>query len=170
MASFIATIHRFEKNGDKTGWTYIEIPADVAEQLQPGSKKAFRVKGYLDAYAFSGVSLLPVGNGKFLMALNGEIRKGIGKRKGAMVEVKMEADHRRWELPAYINECLEDEPAARDFFQSLPEGHRRYFARWIESAKTQTTKTKRLALMVTALAKKMGYSEMIRANRGKDPE
>lgn len=41
---FIATIHRFESKGEKTGWTYIEIPVDIAQQLKPGNKKSFRVK------------------------------------------------------------------------------------------------------------------------------
>ena len=168
MITFITIIHQFEQNCDKTGWTYIEIPAGIAAELQPNSKKAFRVKGFLDAYAFSGVSLLPFGNGKFLMAINGDMRKEIRKRKDAMVEVRIEADRREWELPACIQECLEDEPAALKFFRSLPKSHQRYFARWIESAKTENTKTKRLAQMVNALAKKLGYSDMIRENRGKD--
>lgn len=165
MISFTTTIQQFGENGDKTGWTYIEIPADVAEQLQPGSRKAFRVKGFLDEYAFSGISLLPFGNGHFLMALNASIRKGIGKRKGAMLQVRIEADKEMWEIPSYVKECMEDEPAALDFFLSLPRGHQRYFVTWIESAKTESTRTKRLAQMVTALAKKWGYGEMIRANR-----
>jgi len=45
MIQFIVTIHRFEKQGEKTGWTYIEIPVDIAEKLKPGSKKSFRVLG-----------------------------------------------------------------------------------------------------------------------------
>jgi hypothetical protein len=30
MVQFTTTIHRFEKQGEKTGWTYVEIPADLA--------------------------------------------------------------------------------------------------------------------------------------------
>lgn len=167
MISFTTTIHQFKENGDKTGWTYIEIPADVADRLQPGSKKAFRVKGFLDDYAFSGISLLPLGNGAFLMALNAAVRKAIRKQKGAHVDVKIVPDQKAWEIPAYIKECLEDEPVATQFFQSLPQSHQRYFVRWVESAKTAHTQTKRLAQMVTTLAKKQGYGEMIRENREK---
>ena len=57
---FTATIKRFRENAEKTGWTYIEIPASLAEKLVPGNKKGFRVKGYLDDYAFDGISLLPM--------------------------------------------------------------------------------------------------------------
>ena len=39
MVHFITTILKFDKQGEKTGWTYIEIPADIAEQLKPNNKK-----------------------------------------------------------------------------------------------------------------------------------
>ncbi|MBE7172063.1 MAG: DUF1905 domain-containing protein [Williamsia sp.] len=167
MVSFTATIYQFKENGDKTGWTYIEIPANLASVLQPGSKKSFRVKGFLDDYAFSGVSLLPHGEGNFLMALNATIRKGIRKRKDATVRVRMETDNQVWEIPGYITDCLDDEPAAKAHLQSLPKSHQRYFIKWVESAKTEPTKTKRLGQMITALAKGQGYPEMVRANRDK---
>ena len=165
MIFFTTTILQFQEHGDKTGWTYIEIPADLAGQLQPGSKKSFRVKGSLDSHAFSGVSLLPLGNGNFMMALNATMRKQIGKRKGAMLQVRLEADHQEFEIPLYIKECMQDEPAAGAYFATLPKGHQRYFVTWIESAKTETTRTKRLAMAVTALARGQGYGEMIRENK-----
>ena len=64
-------------------------------------------------------------------------------------------------------ECLADEPAASAFFQSLAGSHQRYFSKWIDSAKTEPTRTKRIALAVNALAKKWGYPEMIRASQEK---
>jgi hypothetical protein len=41
MLEFIATISRFKEQGEKTGWTYIEVPANLASQLVPGNKKGF---------------------------------------------------------------------------------------------------------------------------------
>ena len=35
MIQFTTTIHKFGVKGEKTGWTYIEIPADLAQQLKP---------------------------------------------------------------------------------------------------------------------------------------
>lgn len=165
MISFTATILKFLENGEKTGWTYIEIPSHTAELLQPGNRKAFRVKGSLDKYSFTGISLLPVGEGKFIMPLNAAIRKNIGKRKGATVHVSIEADKRLFEPPVYIHECLEDEPKAKVFFFGLPKSHQRYFINWIESAKTEPTKTKRLAQAVTAWSKGHGFAEMVLVNK-----
>lgn len=33
MITFTATILKFSKQGEKTGWSYIEIPAGIPEQL-----------------------------------------------------------------------------------------------------------------------------------------
>ena len=83
--TFNTTILRFGKHGEKTGWTYIVIPADVAQKINPGNKKVFRTKGKLDNYEFSGKSLLPMGKGEFILTIDGKIRKSIGKRHGAML-------------------------------------------------------------------------------------
>jgi hypothetical protein len=75
-------------------------PADIAAELHPANKKSFRVKGYLDKYPIVEISLLPMGGGKYMMPLNATIRKGIGKRKGSMVEVTLEQDQNPWKGPA----------------------------------------------------------------------
>ena len=70
MITFNATIKKFGHQGEKTGWTYIEIPEAIAQQLMPDNKKSFRVKGKLDEYTFEGRSLVPTGGGDFILALN----------------------------------------------------------------------------------------------------
>ena len=105
---FIATIHRFESKGEKTGWTYIEIPVDIAQQLKPGNKKSFRVKGKLDDFKIDGIALIPMGGGVFIMALNADLRKGIGKRKGAMMKVQLSADEKGFVFNKDFIDCLAD--------------------------------------------------------------
>jgi hypothetical protein len=168
MVTYTTTIHKFEKNGDKTGWTYIEIPADIAAQLKPGNKKSFRVKGKLDKFKIAGVALLPAGNGTFMMALNAIMRKGIGKKHGAMLQVQLTEDKAPFQFNQDFIECLSDEPIANHFFETLTPSHQRYFSKWIDEAKTETTRTKRMAQAVSALAQKLGYSEMIRSQQKKN--
>ena len=168
MVRYTTTIHRFDKQGEKTGWTYIEIPADIAQKLKPDNKKEFKVKGKLDAHTIKRVSLLPMGGGKFIMALNASLRKAIGKRKGAMLKVQLEADDSPFIFNADFLECMNDEPVAKEFFQTLTGSHQRYFSKWIDDAKTLPTKAKRIAQAVTALAKKQGYPEMIRSQQKKN--
>src|SRR5262249_43922718 len=92
MVKFTTTILKFDKQGEKTGWTYIVIPAATANRLKPGEKKSFRIKGKLDNFAIQGAALLPMGEGDFILPLNAAIRKGIGKRKGAQLIVQIEED------------------------------------------------------------------------------
>jgi len=164
MIRFTATLLKFKEKGEKTGWTYIEIPSKLAEQLNPGVKKSFRVKGKLDAYAFDALALLPMGEGNFILPLKTDIRRSIKKNAGATVQVQMALQPKGYELDKEFVECLKDEPKALEFFDTLTGSHRIYFSKWIGSAKTAETKAKRIALAVNALAKKWGYPEMIRAN------
>lgn len=163
MLQFETLIKKFGDKGEKTGWTYIEMPAAIAEKLKPNNKKSFRVKGSLDDYAFEGLALIPMGEGNFILALNAAIRKKIGKRKGATLKVKIEVDTSPVKLNAELLECLADEPACLSFFNQLTPGHRKYFSNWIDSAKTDPTKTKRIAQTVNALSKHQDYGQMIRA-------
>lgn len=164
---FSVTIHKFDKQGEKTGWTYFEIPPDIAQQLKPGNKKEFKVKGKLDNHAINRVSLLPMGGGKFIMPVNAAMRKATGKKAGAMLKVQLEADDSEFVYNTDLIACLADDPIAKKFFLSLPGSHQRYFSKWIDSAKTEPTRTKRIAMAINALAKKWGYGEMIRASQGK---
>lgn len=168
MVKYTATMLKFDKQGEKTGWTYIVIPEDIAQELKPGNRKSFRVKGKLDKYAIEAIALMPMGDGSFIMPLNAGIRKGIAKRVGAKVVVQItEDDNPEPVTSPELMECLEDEPDALAFFNSLPKGHRNYFMKWIESAKTAPTKAKRIAQAITGLARKQDYGTMIRSNKGK---
>lgn len=169
MVGFSASIKKFENQGEKTGWSYIEIPADVSEQIKPGVRTSFRVKGKLDHFKIAGVSVLPMGGGGFIMPINAAMRKGTGKRYGAMLNVQLEADNKPFQFNKDFMECLADEPEAALFFKTLPGSHQRYFSKWIDDAKTEATKTKRIAQAVTALSKKHAYGEMLRSLKKEKP-
>ena len=117
--SFTATLLKFAKKGEKTGWTYIHFPADITSRLKKGTKTTFRVKGKLDDYAIKAVALLPMGDGDFIMPVNGTMRKALKKKEGAMLQVNVEADNEEQPLSTDFLECLEDEPEALAFFKSL---------------------------------------------------
>lgn len=165
MISFIATLQRFDKKGEKTGWTYFEISASQARKLKPKTKVSFRVRGMLDAYKLSQAALIPMGDGKFILPINAAIRKATGKRQGDKLKVTLEADNRQFTLSPELIACLKDEPPAWAYFKTLPGSHQKYFSKWIDSAKTSATKTKRILMAVIALSSKQGYAEMIRANK-----
>ena len=166
MVEFTTVILQFAEQGEKTGWSYIEIPADIAQQMKPGNKKSFRVKGMLDAFPVNGMALMPMGEGNFIMALKAEVRKWIHKNAGAMLQIRLEADNDfKVEMPDDLQECFDFEPEAFEFFNSLPKSHREYFIKWIDSAKTNETRAKRIINTVNAMLRKWSYSQMIRAMR-----
>src|SRR5687768_179572 len=117
--SFKAVLQKFDSHGDKTGWTYILVSKEIAEKIKPGVRRSFRVKGAIDKHPIAGVSMIPYGGGDFIIPVNGEMRKGIGKRKGDSVAVKLSEDDREYEINKEFLECLEDDPAASDHFHSL---------------------------------------------------
>jgi hypothetical protein len=163
MIKYTTTIHKFDKQGEKTGWTYIELPADIAQEIFPNNKKSFRVKGKLDTFAIKSVAVMPMGDGSFIMALNANMRKGIGKKHGAMLQVQLTKDDDAFELNSELIACLKEDNEAQQFFESLAPSHQRYFSKWIDDAKTEPTKVKRLTECILALSQQKDYGTMIRA-------
>ena len=162
------TLLKYGSNGEKTGWTYIDIPVELAERLKPGQRNSFRVKGWLDTYPLRQVALIPVGEGAFVLPVNAEIRRTIRKEEGAMVQVSLEVDGEPLAQSADLLTCLADDPDAHAYFDSLPPGHQRYYIKWIESAKMPQTKAKRIAQAITGFSLKMDYGDMIRYHKNRE--
>lgn len=168
MVTFDTQIKKFGDNGDKTGWTYITVPQDIAAQLKPGNKKGFKVKGKLDNFSIAMVSLIPMGDGSFIIPLNAAFRKGIAKRVGAMLRVQVKEDKAIYQLNRFLMDCLEDAPEAQAFFNTLTASHKNYFSKWIDSAKTDATRDKRIAQAIYGLERKMDYGATIRFHQKKE--
>jgi uncharacterized protein YdeI (YjbR/CyaY-like superfamily) len=165
MVSFTAQIKKFGNQGEKTGWTYVTIPQELAQALKPDTKKSYRVKGNLDQHKVGGLALVPMGGGAFILPLNAELRKKIRKKEGDTLQLQLEEDTAVVQLPEDLLACLDDEPAAKAHFFSLPPSHRLYYGRWIDSAKTDATRTRRIAQAVNALAQAKDYGTMIREGK-----
>jgi len=164
MVEFDTIMLQFAEQGEKTGWTYIDIPADSAQQLKPDTRTSFRVKGMLDSVPVNGMALMPMGEGNFIMALKAEVRKKLHKNAGAMLHVCLEEDTEyKVDVPDDLQECFDFEPEAVDFFYSLPKSHRDYFIKWINQAKTNETRAKRIVNTVNAMLRKWKFNEMLRA-------
>ena len=163
MIKFTATILKFDEQGEKSGWTYVVIPAELAKQLKPNNKKSFYIKGKLDRHTIKQKAVLPMGEGDFILPLNAEICKAIGKRKGAQLQIQLALDESAFVFSKEMMECLEDEPKAFANFKKLNNSEQKYFSKWIDSAKTQETKAKRIVQMLNAMLKGYRYGEMIRS-------
>jgi len=166
MLHIVTSIERFDKKGEKTGWHFIEISAAKAKKLKD-SKVSFRVKGTIDALTIQKTALIPMGNGDFILPLNATLRKAIGKKHGDKITINLELDERKLILSPDLIRCLKEDPAALQFFKSLPPSHQQYYSKWIESAKTAATKAKRIVMSMEGFGKKQGYGEMMRAYKNR---
>ncbi|MCG7858748.1 YdeI/OmpD-associated family protein [Flavihumibacter sp.] len=165
MVRFTALIEKFGQMGEKTGWTYVKVPAAIAVKLKPGCRKSFRVRGKMDDHEISGMAMIPMGEGDFILALKTELRRKLSKRAGDMLKLALEEDKVPYELNPDLLLCLKDEPDAFAYFNTLASSHKVYFSKWIDSAKTEETKASRIAEAVIALSKGWGYPEMLRARK-----
>jgi uncharacterized protein YdeI (YjbR/CyaY-like superfamily) len=90
------------------------------------------------------------------------------KRPGGPIfsfSVQMLVDRSEIEISPHLLECLEDDNAAKAYFNKIPGSHQKYYSRWIETAKTLETKAKRIALAIKALSRQMDYNSMIREDK-----
>jgi len=154
--------------GEKTRWMYIEIPAKIAAEISPGTKKSFRVKGKLDNYPIEKVALMPMGEGNFIMPFNAQMRKGTRKRDGAILKVSFELDKRSIPINTELLDCLADEPQALKNFNRLSKSQQGYFSKWIDTAKTGSTKVKRIGECVNAQLFGRNFSQMLREIKSRD--
>lgn len=169
MINLKAEIERFEANGEKTGWSYIFVPHTVAEQIKPGERRSIRVKGTIDQVEISGMSLIPMGQGDFIIALNKTLRKQLKKEAGAKVELNLSFDADfKIEMPDDLEICLAEEERLLEQFLAMPKSHQNYYINWLNTAKTEVTRIKRLAMIVNAMAEKLDFGGMLRRERQKD--
>ncbi|WP_293299779.1 YdeI/OmpD-associated family protein [Pedobacter sp. UBA4863] len=166
MVNFNAEIEKFDSNGEKTGWSYVFVPENVAQQIKPEERRGFRVRGYIDQLAISGKSLIPMGGGDFILALDAKIRKQLRKEVGRPVTLSLtyDADF-KIEMPEDLEVCLAQEEGLLEHFLSYTKAHQNYFINWLNTAKTEPTRTKRLIMIVDAMAKKQDFGLMMRSNK-----
>lgn len=170
MVDFQAKILRAETQGAAmVGWTYVAIPRAIANQLKPDYKQVYRVRGEIDGHVFSGLALMPKGEGDYFLAINGGMRRVLKKGVGDVLVCSLE-EHKDFtiELPEDLEICLlDDEADLMQRFMALPKSHRNYFIKYINDAKTELTRTKRIIMTVEAMARALDFGAMIRLDKAR---
>jgi hypothetical protein len=85
--------------------------------------------------------------GEFLVGLSKAVRESAGVQAGdtATLELALDAEPREVEVPSALAAALAADPAARAAYEGLAFTHRKEFARWIEEAKREETRDRRVA-------------------------
>lgn len=107
-----------------------------------------KVKGRIDDYEFSGVNLLPVGNGHQFMRIKTEIKKKIGKDAPATVHVTLYEDNAPISIPEELLLCMKEEDGVLAKFEKYTDSQKKAFIDWINSAKTEQTRIDRIAKII----------------------
>ena len=143
-----------QKYPGKGGWTYVHIPKTFKNKEEKQAWK--KVRGTIDGYEIRKYHIFPMpnNNGLFL-PVKAEIRKHSKKKEGDKVHVILFTDNEPLDIPEEMLLCLQDEPKAFSFFNSISESEQKFYIQWVYSAKKEETKIDRLAKTINRLLKNL---------------
>lgn len=149
-----------QKFPGKGGWTYTIIP-----EIPPDKHAPFGwicVKGSIDGYKIGNHHLMPAetGSGQLLLSVKSEIRKKIRKEAGDFVHIILYPDREPAAVSDELLLCLQDDPEALQFFDSLPEAEQRKYVRWIQAARKDRTRADRIARTLTGLSRHLKFKDL----------
>jgi len=126
----------------------VVVPFDLKEAFGSGRPP---VLATVNGYTFR--TTLFTMDGRALLGLNREVRNAAGVEAGQEVSIELERDDepRTVEVPRDLAVALEADPAVRETFERLSYTHRKEYVRWIEEAKREETRTRRVAKSVELL-------------------
>jgi hypothetical protein len=129
--------------------TGIAVPPDLLESLGAGKRPAVRVTINGHTYRTTVGSV----DGQAMLPVSAEVRQGAGVAAGDEVEVEIELDTapREVTVPPDFAAALDQDPAARRFFDGLSYSNKRRFTLPIEEAKSAETRERRIAKAVSQL-------------------
>ena len=124
------------------GGAFVTVPFDVEAAF---GKKRVPVRATIDGEPYRG-TLVRMGGPQHLLLVLKAIRETIGKGPGDEVEVVLEEDTEPREVvvPPDLQAVLDGHPAAKTFFDELSYSHKREYVQWIEGAKRDETRQRRI--------------------------
>jgi hypothetical protein len=149
---FDALIMKF----DEMNAAFVEFPYDVETEF--GTKRQVKVQVTFDGYSYRG-SLAKMGHHCHFIGLSKEIRNAIEKNPGDIVHVILKKDEepRTITIPEDFKALLDENPNAKEYFDSLSHSNRNYYIQWITGAKKAGTREKRLRESIEMLSSKLKH-------------
>jgi hypothetical protein len=131
------------------GGAYVNIPFDVEKTF---GKKRVKVIASIEGEPYRG-TLVRMGEPQHMLPVLKEIREKIGKSFGDEIEIEIEEDlePRQVEVPPDLQQTLKAEPIAQDFFNRLSYTHQKEYVNWINEAKRDETRVKRIQQTIDML-------------------
>jgi len=133
------------------GGAFVEVPFDVERTF--GSKRP-KVKAMIEGVPYRGLLTRMGGPNHMLIILKG-IREQIGKTFGDEIKVSVELDveERVVTVPAELRRALKGNPKAKAVFEKLSFTHQKEYVTWINEAKKEETRVRRITKTMEMLVK-----------------
>jgi hypothetical protein len=134
------------------GGAFVEVPFDVEEAF--GSKRP-KVKATIEGVSYRG-TLVRMGTECHLLIILKGIREQVGKTFGDEVKITVELDTepRVVAIPKDLAGALKKDREAKIRFGKLSYTHQKEYVTWIEEAKKDETRQRRLAKTLVMLKAK----------------
>lgn len=146
--TFSAKLNRFPGTGT---WVYATLPFDAARVFK--TKSQIKVKGTLNGAEFRS-SLMPHGDGRHFIVVNKAMRAAAKAEVGDTITLTLEPDAAPRTVTALkdLQKALNANRAAKAAFGKLPYSHQREYVEWIESAKKDEMRLRRVVAAVEKIA------------------
>ncbi len=147
--------YKFEaiiKEGRKGG-AFVEVPLDIEKIF--GTKGRVKVNVVFNGSVTYRGSLAPM-YGKHVLGIRKEIRKKLNRDIGDKIKVVFEEDKepRKVEVPTDLNDKLNENKKLKSVFDKLSYTHQKEYVNWINEAKREETRKRRIEKTLEMLKKK----------------
>ena len=150
---FSATLFRPVTTTNAVAWTFLTLPKEASAKLP--SRGMTSIEGTFKGLAF-GATLEPDGQGGHWLKVDRKLREAAGAEAGDVVslEIAPVAKEPEPRMPADLRKALAAaQPKARAVWLDITPVARRDWIQWIESAKREETRLKRIENGCDMLAK-----------------
>ena len=133
------------------GGAFVEVPFNVEKAF--GSKRP-KVKAMIEGVPYRG-TLVRMGTECHLLLILKSIREQIGRTFGDEIKVSVELDveERVVTVPLGLKRGFKENPAAKAAFGKLSYTHQKEYVTWINDAKKEETRLRRISKMLELLLK-----------------
>jgi hypothetical protein len=150
---FSAMLFRPVATAKAVAWTFLTLPKEASARLP--SRGITSIEGTLNGLAFRA-RLAPDGQGGHWLKVDRKLREAAGAKAGDIVslEIAPAAEEPEPRAPADLRKALAAaHPKTRAVWSDITPAARRDWVQWIESAKQEATRLKRIASACDMLAK-----------------
>ena len=141
---FVATLYKLGIN------RCVDVPEEVSRAL---GRRAYIAVVASAQGLITRTTLMPAGNGRHRLFVDGKIRKKLGVAAGSLVGIVLRRDTKPNEIsvPEDVAAALRKTHGARRAFESITPALRREFLRWVLKAKHSETRAKRIEKAISIL-------------------